>query len=56
MAMEFLFNHVDQVDWCGADAVMMLGTVRAKDCCGLILDAKYLLKDWYFEDAKDGCC
>ena len=40
MAMEFLFNHMDQVDWCGADVVMMLETTGAMDCCGLIMDAK----------------
>ena len=45
MAMEFLFNPMDQVDWCRAVVVMMLGTARAKDCCGLILDAKYQLKN-----------
>ena len=51
MALEILFDHVDQVDWCGADAVMMLETVDTKDCCGLIMDAGYELKNWYFEDA-----
>ena len=42
---------MDQVDWYGADAVMMLETVDAKDCCGLIMDVGYELKNWYFEDA-----
>ena len=55
MAMEFLFNHVAQVDWCGVDAVMMLETTRAMDCYGLIMDAKYQLRNWYFEDVKGGC-
>ena len=51
LALEILFDHVDQVDWYGTDAVMMLETVSAKDCCGLIMDAGYELKNWYFEDA-----
>ena len=51
--MKFIFNHVDQMDWYGADVVMMLETVGAKDCCGLIMDAKYQLKNWYFEDVKE---
>ena len=40
MALEILFDHVDQVDWCGANAVMMLETTEAMDCYGLIMDAK----------------
>ena len=31
---------MDQVDWCGANAVMMLETAGTMDCCGLIMDAK----------------
>ena len=42
---------MDQVDWCGADAVMMLGTVEAKDSYGLIINAGEKLKNWYFENA-----
>ena len=42
---------MDQVDWCGADAVMMLETAGAKDCYRLIMDAGLELKNWYFEDA-----
>ena len=42
---------MDQVDWCGAGAMMMLETVNPKDCCELIMDAGYELKNWYFEDA-----
>ena len=53
-ALEILFDHMDQVDWCGADAVMMLETVDAKDCCGLIIDAGKEKKNWYFEDAIFG--
>ena len=30
---------------------MMLETVDAKDYCRLIMDARYELKNWYFEDA-----
>ena len=40
MALEILFDHVDQVDWCDADAVMMLKTAGTMDCCELIMDAK----------------
>ena len=42
---------MNQVDWCDAGAVMMLKTVDAKDCCGLIMDTGYELKNWYFKDA-----
>ena len=46
LALEILFDHVDQVDWCDADAVMMIGTVDAKNCCGLIIDTGEKLKNW----------
>ena len=40
------------MDWCGADdVVLLLDTVDAKDCSGLIMDSGYELKNWYFEDA-----
>ena len=45
MALEILFDNVDQVDWCGADVVMMLETARTMDCCGLIMDEKQKLKN-----------
>ena len=40
MALEILFDHVDQVDWCDANAVMMLETAGTMDYCGLIMGAK----------------
>ena len=40
MALEILIDHVDQVDWCGANVVMMLETAGTMNCCGLIMDAK----------------